>query len=124
MACHCTETPVSHQGNEVSQGSDDTLALMSFSASVRQDADDALPPTAPASPASGNDAVLPNVSTDVLDEFLGPDGVDPFTPLITLSPPATDRDYFFTLDASEGLADLFDDTSFSLPSFMSAQPCE
>ncbi|XP_018006980.1 transcription factor E2F4 isoform X2 [Hyalella azteca] len=84
-----------------------------------------LPPTAPASPLSstGIDPAMPNVSSDILDEYLGSDGVDPFTPLITLSPPASDRDYLFTLDPTEGLADLFDDT-YSLPSFMTAQTCE
>lgn len=31
-----------------------------------------------------------------------------FSPLLRLSPPPSDRDYYFNLDDNEGVADLFD----------------
>ena len=31
-----------------------------------------------------------------------------FAPLLRLSPPPTDKDYYFNLDDSEGVCDLFD----------------
>jgi len=31
-----------------------------------------------------------------------------FSPLLRLSPPPSDRDYYFNLDDTEGVADLFD----------------
>ncbi|XP_061432115.1 transcription factor E2F4-like [Lethenteron reissneri] len=45
------------------------------------------------------------VDSELLKELMS---VDTFSPLLRLSPPPGDQDYYFNLDESEGLCDLFD----------------
>jgi transcription factor E2F4/5 len=61
---------------------------------------DPVPPLAP--PIPDNDPLV-DVPSDML---FNPSKV--FAPLLRLSPPPSDRDYYFNLDDSEGVCDLFD----------------
>uniref|UniRef100_A0A1B6KX62 E2F/DP family winged-helix DNA-binding domain-containing protein n=1 Tax=Graphocephala atropunctata TaxID=36148 RepID=A0A1B6KX62_9HEMI len=51
------------------------------------------------------DFSLSNMDSDNFGECYGSEASSPF---LRLSPPANDRDYFFNLDDSEGVSDLFD----------------
>ncbi|XP_065828091.1 transcription factor E2F5-like isoform X2 [Oscarella lobularis] len=58
-----------------------------------------------------------DLGKDLLDEIMAQEG---FAPLLRLSPPPADQDYFFNLEESEGVCDLFDvpgsgQTSFNQP---------
>lgn len=59
------------------------------------------------SPVAGQKKFLSDSSstTDYIDDFLSS---EIFSPLLRLSPPPSDRDYYFNLEDNEGLCDLFD----------------
>jgi transcription factor E2F4/5 len=46
-----------------------------------------------------------DIDRDFINDFITQDG---FAPLLRLSPPPAEQDYFFNLEDTEGVCDLFD----------------
>jgi len=61
----------------------------------------------------GNSLREGNIAEEVMDEFMS---AEVYAPLLRLSPPPGEHDYYFNLDDSEGVCDLFDIPNLDIPS--------
>ncbi|XP_078735707.1 transcription factor E2F5-like [Lampetra fluviatilis] len=91
----CTQSPESHALSGEAQGKPQPLHLALEPIKAQTVEGLQLP----------KDIFEPSKAGDFIDELMYS---DVFTPLLRLSPPPADHDYYFNLDETEGVCDLFD----------------